>query len=336
MRVIITGGAGFIGSHTAVELAAAGFEPVLIDDLRNSQERAIEGISRIIGRKPEVHLIDCGREDLLDEVFAAGPVHGVIHFAADKSVPESVADPLKYYQNNIGSTAALMRVMASYGVKNLVFSSSCTVYGQPDKSPVTETTPIGTVSSPYGYTKVVCERMLQDAVLADRDWRGVILRYFNPVGAHPSALIGELPIGVPMNLVPYITQTAAGERQQLTVHGNDYPTPDGSCVRDFIHVVDLARAHVRALQWMVGKPAPLCEVFNLGTGRGNSVLEAVRIFKEATGADLPYVIGPRRAGDIGAIWADTTKSREMLGWTPQLTLRDALVDAWRWQRSLAK
>lgn len=333
-RVIVTGGAGFIGSHTVVELAAAGYDPVIVDDLRNSQERALKGIKAIIGRAPTVYRIDCGNADALRRVFDQGPVHGAIHFAADKSVNESVADPLKYYTNNIGSTATVLRVMAEHAVKRLVFSSSCTVYGQPDKSPVTELSPTGQASSPYGYTKVVCEQMLRDAVAADAALKCVLLRYFNPIGAHPSAHIGELPIGVPMNLVPYIAQTAAGLRDKLTVHGNDYNTPDGSCVRDYIHVVDLAKAHVRALNWMEDHGAPLCEVFNLGTGKGNTVLEAVSVFTEVTGVKVPFVIGPRRAGDIEAIWADTTKSREVLGWVPEYSLRDALRDAWRWQEAV--
>ncbi len=335
-RVIVTGGAGFIGSHTVVELVEAGFEPVIIDDLRNSQERALKGIEAIIGRAPIAHRIDCGDATAMDRVMAAAEVYGVIHFAADKSVPESVKDPIKYYANNIGSTATVLRAMARHNVQRMVFSSSCTVYGQPDKSPVTELTPTGNTSSPYGYTKVVCERMLYDAVAANNILKCVLLRYFNPVGAHPSAHIGELPIGVPMNLVPFITQTAAGLRDKLTIHGNDYNTPDGSCIRDFIHVVDLAKAHVKALDHMDTLSPPVCEVFNLGTGQGNTVLGAVKTFVEETGVDLPHAIGPRRVGDIEAIWADTTKSKEVLGWRTELTLRDALRDAWRWQKAIGK
>lgn len=335
-RVIVTGGAGFIGSHTVVELAAAGYTPVIVDDLRNSQERALKGVEAILGRAPEVHRIDCGDGAALARVFATGAVHGVIHFAADKSVPESLADPLKYYSNNIGSTATVLRTMAAHGVKRIVFSSSCTVYGQPDKSPVTESSPTGNVSSPYGYTKMICERMLADAVAADGALKCVLLRYFNPIGAHPSAHIGELPIGVPMNLVPYITQTAAGLRKELTVYGSDYDTPDGSCVRDYIHVVDLAKAHVRALEWMEGRSAPVCEVFNLGTGQGNSVLGTVKAFTEVTGVNVPHRIGPRRTGDIAAIWADTAKSRTVLDWRCEHDLRDALRDAWRWQQAVGQ
>lgn len=333
-KVIVTGGAGFIGSHTVVELAAAGYAPVIVDDLRNSHERALKGIEAIMGHAPEVHRIDCADAAALHRVFASGNVHAVIHFAADKSVPESVADPLKYYANNIGTTANVLRTMAQHGVGRMVFSSSCTVYGQPDKSPVTELSPTGKVNSPYGFTKVVCERMLTDAVAADATLKCVLLRYFNPIGAHPSAHIGELPFGVPLNLVPYITQTAAGLREKLTVHGNDYNTTDGSCVRDYIHVVDLAKAHVQAMDWMEERAAPLCEVFNLGTGKGNSVLETVAAFAEVTGVQPAYTIGPRRAGDIAAIWADTGKSRDVLGWTCTSDLREALRDAWRWQQSL--
>lgn len=335
-KVIVTGGAGFIGSHTCVELVAAGYAPVIVDDLRNSEERAIEGIARITGERPVVHRIDCCDDAALEQVFRSeGAVHGVIHFAADKAVGESVADPLKYYRNNVGSLAIVLRVMARHGVKRIVFSSSSTVYGQPGRMPVTEASPDRSASSPYGFTKIVCEQMLRDLSQADLGLKAVLLRYFNPIGAHPSGLIGELPLGVPNNLVPFITQTAAGIRPLLTVYGNDYGTPDGSCVRDYIHVVDLARAHVVALHWMDRRSAPVCETFNLGTGRGNSVLEVVKTFEEVTGVNVPHAIGARRAGDVEAIWADTTKAREVLGWSSQLGLRQALADAWRWQQALA-
>ncbi|MBL7962888.1 MAG: UDP-glucose 4-epimerase GalE [Flavobacteriales bacterium] len=336
-KVIVTGGAGFIGSHTCVELVAAGYEPVIVDDLRNSEERALEGIAKITGRVPLGYRIDCNDEGGMERVFAEhAPVHGVIHFAADKAVGESVADPLKYYHNNIGSLAILLRVMARHGVKRIVFSSSCTVYGQPEKMPVTETSPDRNASSPYGYTKVVCEQMLRDLSHADPLLKAVLLRYFNPIGAHPSAHIGELPRGVPTNLVPYVTQTAAGQREVLTINGNDYPTPDGTNVRDYIHVVDLARAHVMALDWMEKQAAPLCEVFNLGTGKGNSVLEVVKTFVEVNGVPVPHRFGPRRAGDVVSIWADVRKSRDELGWSCKLDLKDALRDAWRWQKGLER
>lgn len=335
-KVIVTGGAGFIGSHTCVELAAAGFDPVIVDDLRNSEERALDGIARIIGRMPATHRIDCCDAGAMERVFAVeGAIHGAIHFAADKAVGESVADPLKYYHNNIGSLALLLRLMKKHEVNRIVFSSSCTVYGQPERLPVTETAPDRNAMSPYGFTKIACEQMLRDTTASDPGLKAVLLRYFNPVGAHPSAHIGELPLGVPNNLVPFVTQTAAGLRKQLTVFGADYDTPDGSCIRDYIHVVDLAKAHVRALQWMEEPGATTCEVFNIGTGRGNSVFEVINAFTEVTGVPLPLVVGPRRAGDTTAVYADTTKSREVLRWTPQLSLGDALRDAWRWQQALA-
>ncbi len=334
-KVIVTGGAGFIGSHTVVELAAAGYTPVIVDDLRNSEERAVDGIAAIIGQRPVLHRVDCLDGPAMETVFAAeGPVHGVIHFAADKAVGESVREPLKYYRNNIGSLVTLLEVMAAHEVRHIVFSSSCTVYGQPDRLPVTEAAPDRAANSPYGFTKVACEQMLRDKCTADASLRAVLLRYFNPVGAHPTGHIGELPLGVPNNLIPFVTQTAAGIRNQLTVFGDDYATPDGSCVRDYIHVVDLARAHVRALHWMTGHTPPLCEVFNVGTGQGNSVLEVIRLFQEVNGVELPWSIGPRRPGDVESVYADTTRCREVLGWTAKLGLRDALRDAWHWQQQL--
>lgn len=333
----MTGGAGFIGSHTVVELIAAGYSPIIVDDLRNSQERALEGIAAITGSAPVVHRVDCTDPAAMDAVFAkAGRVDGVIHFAAYKAVGESVLEPLKYHRNNIGSLIVLLEVMAKYGVKKLVFSSSCTVYGQPEELPVTERSPDQQASSPYGFTKVACERILRDASAADPHLHVVMLRYFNPIGAHPSGRIGELPIGVPNNLVPFVTQTAIGMRKRLTVNGNDYDTPDGSCVRDYIHVVDLAIAHVQALDRIEGQRVAACEVFNLGTGKGNTVLEVVNTFKEVTGVDVPYTIGPRRPGDVESVYADTTKSREVLGWTSKYDLRDALRDAWNWEQALAQ
>ncbi|MEZ4808560.1 MAG: UDP-glucose 4-epimerase GalE [Flavobacteriales bacterium] len=331
-KVIVTGGAGFIGSHTCVELAEAGYEPVIVDDLRNSEERAVEGIGAILGRAPRMHRIDCNDRAAFDKVFREeGPIHGVIHFAADKAVGESVNEPLKYYRNNVGSLVTLLGLMQEHGVERIVFSSSCTVYGQPEVLPVTEAAPDRNANSPYGFTKVVCEQLLRDQVAATPVLRAVLLRYFNPIGAHPSGHIGELPLGVPNNLVPFVTQTAAGIRQQLTVFGTDYATPDGSCVRDYIHVVDLARAHVQALAWMEAARAPLCEVFNVGTGKGNTVLDVVRTFMEVTGVDVPYVLGPRRPGDVEAVFAATERSRDVLGWTATHTLAEALKDAWNWQ-----
>lgn len=333
--VVVTGGAGFIGSHAVVELVAAGFRPVIVDDLRNSEERILQGIEAITGAPPAVHRVDCNDPVAMDRVFRTeGPVHGVIHFAAYKAVGESVADPAKYYANNIGSLAVVLQVMTRHAVERIVFSSSCTVYGQPDTLPVTELSPDRNAMSPYGYTKVVCEQLLRDEAVARPTLRAMLLRYFNPIGAHPSGLIGELPVGVPNNLVPFVTQTAAGLRKELVVFGNDYGTPDGSCVRDYIHVVDLARAHVRALEHAAVMDVPV-DVINLGTGRGNSVLEVVRAFEEETGAALPYRIGPRRPGDVEAIYADATKAGKVLGWHCTHGLRDALRDAWRWQQRLS-
>ncbi|WKZ65710.1 MAG: UDP-glucose 4-epimerase GalE [Flavobacteriales bacterium] len=335
-KVIVTGGAGFIGSHTVVELAAAGFEPVLVDDLRNSEERVLDGIVAIAGHRPALHRVDCTDERAMRAVLAQeGRVHGVIHFAADKAVGESVQDPVKYYLNNIGSLAVLLRVMRDHGVDRLVFSSSCTVYGQPEELPVSERAPDRNAASPYGFTKVACEQLVRDQSAAVAGLKAVMLRYFNPIGAHPSGLIGELPRGVPSNLVPYITQTAAGLRERLRINGDDYATADGTCVRDYIHVVDLAQAHVAALSWMEPRPAPVCEVFNLGTGTGHTVMEVVTTFIRETGVQLPYEIGPRRPGDVEAVYADTTRSREVLGWQTRRTLADALRDAWRWQQALA-
>lgn len=335
-KVIVTGGAGYLGSHTVVELASAGYEPVLVDDLRNSEARVLDGLATLLGRRPRLHEVDCADRAALDRVFEReGAVAGVVHFAADKAVGESVADPLKYYANNIGSLVAMAQVMQAHGVRHLVFSSSCTVYGQPARLPVDETAPDNNAMSPYGFTKVAGERMLRDLVVGDPAWRVVLLRYFNPIGAHQSALIGELPLGVPNNLVPFATQVAAGLRERLTVHGDDYGTPDGSCIRDYIHVVDLARAHVRALQWLGPAPAGTCETFNLGTGRGSSVLEVVRGLEAITGRPLPHIIGPRRPGDVPEVYADAGKAARVLGWKAERTLQEALADAWRWQQALA-
>ena len=336
-KIIVTGGAGFIGSHTVVELVNAGYEPVIIDDFRNSRESALQGIESILGRSVSCHRADCNDAEAMDEVFRnEAPIYGVIHFAADKAVGESVSDPLKYYGNNIGSLVVLLRVMKAHKVNDLVFSSSCTVYGQPDHSPVTEESPDKNANSPYGTTKVLCEQILQDHKIAEPDLKVTILRYFNPIGAHPSAHIGELPLGVPTNLVPYITQTAAGIRNELTVYGGDYNTSDGSCIRDYIHVVDLAKAHVQAFSFMERESAPLAEIFNLGTGNGTSVLEVVKIFEEVSGESLKYTVGPRRPGDIEQIWAEPSKANNDLGWKCELSMKDALADAWRWQQKLVE
>jgi UDP-glucose 4-epimerase len=335
-KVLVTGGAGFIGSHTCVELIGAGYTPVIMDDLRNSAERILQGLQEITGVAPIIHRADCCDPDAMERVFTAeGPFLGAIHFAAYKSVNESVDRPLDYYENNIGSLITLLRVAARHDLHRIVFSSSCAVYGQATVLPVTEEAAAGKANSPYGYSKVVCEQLLRDAKGSDAALNVVLLRYFNPIGAHPSGLIGELPAGIPNNLVPYVVQTAAGERRSLTIYGNDYDTPDGTCQRDFIHVVDLAKAHVKALDLLAAGQLDACEVINLGTGRAVSVMEIVRTFKEVTGMDVPFTIGPRRAGDVASIHAETSKSARVLNWTCTYSLADALQDAWRWQQHLS-
>lgn len=336
LKVLVTGGAGFIGSHTVVELCAAGFEPIIVDNFCNSDRRILPRIEQIVGRPVLCRDLDCTDAQALARLFETdGPFFGVIHFAAHKAVGASVGQPLKYYRNNLGSLVALLETMRDARVRNLVFSSSCTVYGQPDKLPVTEETPRKTAESPYGRSKQFCEDVIDDATRSGQVLSAVTLRYFNPVGAHPSSLIGELPIGPPENLVPYITQTAAGIREQLTVFGNDYNTPDGTCIRDYIHVVDLAKAHVSALRWL-GKQSdkPNNEVLNVGTGRGTSVLEAIAAFEQASGQKLNTRIGPRRAGDVVETYANVDKSQRTLQWKCELTTLDAMRDAHNWQVSL--
>lgn len=332
---MVTGGAGFIGSHTVVALAEAGFEPVIVDDYSNSEPRVLDGLKTILGRDVTAYKIDCNDRAAMADVFANGPIAGVIHFAAFKAVGESVAEPLKYYRNNLDSLMLLLELMPEFGVKNLVFSSSCTVYGQPEKLPVTENTPRLPAQSPYGNTKAIGEDIIRDTVRANVPVRAISLRYFNPIGAHPSALIGELPRGVPANLVPYLLQVASGKRASLTVHGNDYNTPDGTAIRDYIHVMDLAEAHVSALQLLgAANVESNYDVYNIGTGRGASVLELINTFTDVTGIELPYTLGPRRAGDIEQIYADVTKSAQGLHFQTKRSLADALADAWRWQQTL--
>jgi len=331
-KVLLTGGAGYIGSHTAVELIQQGFDIVVIDDFSRSEKRMIDGIEKITNQKLIYYQGDCGDLKFLDFVFEKEKIESVIHFAAYKSVNESVVNPLLYYQNNIGSMVSLLSTMEKHGVTELIFSSSCTVYGQPDQAVVDETAPFKKAESPYGATKQMCERILEDSTRANQKLRAVSLRYFNPVGAHPSALIGELPIGVPGNLVPYVTQTAMGLRGKLTVFGNDYNTPDGSCVRDFIDVVDLAKAHIAALK-KVSTLANRCEVFNLGTGEGVTVLDLIKRFIAATGIQLNYEIGPRRAGDVEKIYANPAKAEQLLGWKTKLSLEDSLIHAWQWEQN---
>ena len=334
-KILVTGGAGFIGSHTAIKLHEAGFVPVVVDNFCNSERSVLDELCGIIDSPIAVHELDCSKEGSLTSVFDEHPdIWGVIHFAAYKAVGESVREPAKYYANNIGSLLEVIRAMEEAKVKHLVFSSSCTVYGQPEQLPVTEETPLQPASSPYGYTKQVCERMLQDLSGAEgQTLNSVLLRYFNPIGAHPSGRIGELPLGVPENLVPYITQTAALLRPNLTVFGNDYPTTDGTCVRDYIHVLDLASAHVKALEWLDGKSG-ICEAFNLGTGTGNTVLEVIQSFERVSGVSLNYRLGDRRPGDVEQIYAGAAKAERELGWKTHLSLDQAMSDAWKWQLRL--
>ena len=337
-KILVTGGAGYIGSHTVVELAQAGYEPIIIDDFSNSKESVLAGLRDILGREVPCHHIDCGNAEALRQVFKQeGDIQGVIHFAAFKAVGESVQKPLAYFHNNVGSLITLLQVMKDEGVENLVFSSSCTVYGVPDQLPVTEATPTKPANSPYGRTKQMCEDIVHDSATApDNKTHTILLRYFNPIGAHDSAKIGELPLGVPNNLVPFITQTAAGLREKLTIFGNDYDTVDGTNVRDYIHVVDLAKAHIAAVQRLLDRKASdVVETFNVGTGHGNTVLEVVQTFEQASGQKLNYAIGPRRAGDVPAIYADATKSAEVLGFKTTTSLFDSLASAWKWQQTLA-
>lgn len=334
-KILVTGGAGYIGSHTVVELIQAGYEPVIIDDFSKSDRTLVEGIEKITKQKPNVQEGDCNDKNFLQKVFKTqGPFSAVMHFAAFKSVGESVHEPLIYFKNNIGSLLTLLEVMKEFQVRDLIFSSSCTVYGQPDHIPVNESAPFKRAESPYGATKQVCERILEDVF--STGFRIVSLRYFNPIGAHPSALMGELPIGTPNNLAPYITQTAAGKRDKLTVFGNDYNTSDGSCVRDFIHVVDLADAHVKAMEYLTKlSEENTLRIFNLGTGRGVSVLELIEQFKRVTGVDVPYIIGPRRSGDIEKVYADTTKVSNELHWKTKYTSEEGLLHAWEWEKKLS-
>lgn len=334
--ILVVGGAGFIGSHTYVELLAAGYDAVIVDDFSNAEESVIDRLRELTGGPVRLHKGNATDREFMRGVFQSEPnLTGAIHFAAYKAVGESVRQPLRYYENNLGSLLVLLEVMAEFEVVNLVFSSSCTVYGIPDVLPVTELTPRKDAFSPYGNTKRISEDIIQDTVTSGAALKAVLLRYFNPIGAHPSALIGELPLGVPNNLIPFVTQTAAGIRSELTVFGDDYDTFDGTCIRDYIHVVDLARAHVKALDYLGGvTDSGCCEAVNVGTGRGNSVLEVVQTFEKVSDVSLNYRIGPKRPGDVPAIYANADKARNVLGWEAQLTLEDALRDAWRWQGML--
>ncbi len=333
--VLVTGGAGYIGSHTAVELINAGYDVVIVDNLSNSEIGAVEGVRAITGVEVPFERVDCCDREALEGVFRKYKVDAVIHFAASKAVGESVFKPLLYYRNNILSLLNVLETMLADGVCNIVFSSSCTVYGQPEKLPVTESTPRQPAASPYGNTKQICEDILRDTTYAHKELFGIALRYFNPIGAHPSTLIGELPKGVPGNLVPFITQTAAGLRKELSVFGDDYDTPDGSAVRDYIDVVDLARAHVVAVGRMIGgKSKANYEFFNVGTGNGVSVLELVHAFERVNGVKVPYKIVGRREGDIEKIWADTSCANTELGWKAERSLDQTLASAWAWEKHL--
>lgn len=332
-RVLVTGGAGYIGSHTTVELINAGYEVVVVDNLSNSDRGALEGVRQITGVEPKFIEADCCDNEAMRRVFEENEFDSVIHFAAYKAVGESVAEPAKYYRNNILSFITILELMCEFGRKNILFSSSATVYGDADVLPVTELTPRKPATSPYGNTKQMAEDILRDMVAANEHLSGIALRYFNPIGAHPSALIGELPRGVPNNLVPYITQTAAGIRECLSIFGDDYDTPDGSCLRDYIDVVDLAKAHVVAVQRLVeGRNKQRYEIFNVGTGRPVSVFELVHGFEEANALKLNYKVAPRRAGDVMAVWADTRLANEELGWRAERELRDTLRAAWEWEK----
>ena len=333
-KILVTGGTGYIGSHTVVELLNENYDVVIIDNLSNSDEGVLDGIKEITGVKPEFHQLDlCDKEDLGEFFFRNRDVDSVIHFAAYKAVGESTEKPLKYYRNNLMSTINLLECMIDYNVSNIVFSSSCTVYGQPDHLPVDESAPVKEPLSPYGNTKQTNERMIQYTIEAGNPIKGISLRYFNPIGAHPSAIIGEIPQGVPNNLVPYITQTAMGIREELKVFGNDYNTPDGTPIRDYINVVDLSKAHVAAIARLIkNKNKAGYEFFNLGTGRGNTVLEVINAFEKATGVKLNYKIVGRRSGDVEKVYADTTYANRELGWKAEKTLEETLKSAWEFEK----
>lgn len=336
--ILVTGGTGFIGSHTTVELQNAGYDVVIIDNLSNSQADVVDGIEKISGIRPAFEEVDCCDFAKLENVFQKYPgIQGIIHFAASKAVGESVEKPLKYYENNIVSLINLLKLMPKYDVKGIIFSSSCTVYGQPDPEnlPVTENAPLKQAESPYGNTKAINEEIVQDYVKSGAPISAILLRYFNPIGSHPSGIIGEMPNGVPANLIPYLTQTAIGIRKCLSVFGDDYDTPDGSCIRDFIYVLDLAKAHVAAMARILdGKNTEAVEIYNVGTGKGVSVFELINTFEKCTGVKLNYKVVPRRPGDIEKVWGNVDKANNVLGWKAVHTLEEALSSAWNWQKQL--
>lgn len=335
-QILVTGGTGYIGSHTAVELQNAGYEVIIVDNFSNSSIEVLDGIEKITGKRPAFEEFDLIEKEKVDSFFSKYQnIEAIIHFAAFKAVGESVANPIKYYRNNLDSLVNILEAMDQFNVPGIVFSSSCTVYGQPESLPVNENAPILKANSPYGNTKQISEEIIQDVLVACPKLKAIALRYFNPVGAHPTALIGELPLGIPQNLVPFITQTAAGLRKQLSIFGSNYNTPDGTAIRDYIHVVDLAKAHVVAVKRLVeSKNKKPFEVFNLGTGKGISVLEVVNSFEKVTGQKLNYAIVERRPGDVEKVYADTTFANEELGWKAESSLDDILSSAWKWEKRI--
>ncbi len=337
--ILVTGGTGFIGSHTTVELQEAGYDVVIVDNLSNSKIEVLDGIEKITGIRPAFEEVNLEDKEATERVFQKYPnIEGIIHFAASKAVGESVEKPLMYYRNNVVSLINLLEMMPKYNVKGIIFSSSCTVYGQPNQEnlPVTEDAPHQKATSPYGNTKEINEQIIYDYIHSGAAIKSIVLRYFNPIGAHPTAHIGELPNGVPNNLIPFVTQTAMGIREQLTIFGNDYSTEDGTCIRDYIYVVDLAKAHVAAMARVLDKETDKIEYFNIGTGSGNSTLEIVTTFEKATGVKVNWKFGPRREGDIEKIWGDCTKANTVLGWKADTPLEDVLASAWKWQQKLRK
>ena len=329
MNILVTGGAGYIGSHTCVELLNSGYDVTVIDNLCNANPKSLERVEAITGKKVKFYEGDVRDEALLRKIFGENEISAVIHFAGLKAVGESVAQPWRYYDNNLNTTLVLTKVMADVGCKKIIFSSSATVYSGDNEMPLRETSRTGNCTNPYGWTKYMTEQILSGMAFADKEWSVVLLRYFNPIGAHESGMIGEDPRGIPNNLMPYITQVAIGRREKLSIYGNDYPTPDGTGVRDYIHVVDLAKGHVAAVKYVVGHPG--CEVFNLGTGIGYSVLDMVHAFEKANNLTLPYKIVDRRPGDLPTCYADPTKSAQVLGWKAEKNLEDMCRDSWRWQ-----
>lgn len=335
-NILVTGGAGYIGSHVVVRLHEEGFNPIILDNFSNSEKSVLQGLRKITGKDFVFYEGDILDSEILQKIFSDQSITGVIHFAAKKAVGESVAKPLLYYKNNVSGLVNVLESMLENSVSQLIFSSSCTVYGEPDQLPVTEASEKKPANSPYGNTKQIGEEIIEDTVKSGAPLKSISLRYFNPIGAHPSAEIGELPLGVPNNLVPFITQTAAGIREKLTVFGNDYNTPDGTCIRDYIHVMDLADAHVQAIKHLGEVSAEnYIDVVNVGTGTGNTVLEAIQAFEETSNLKLNYELGPRRAGDVEKVYAEVQKAQDLLNWKTRYSLKDSMRDAWSWQKRLS-